>query len=162
MNPYNELLNSDEWKKSRGQYEESMEIYNKVRSSAVSGENIEDLIDEIIGNAAGNAGSKASGASQTKYDPLILDLGGDGFNIETKELGANFDLDKNGFAEKINWTSKDGFLCLDLNGNGTIDDGGELFGDQTLLADGTAAKNGFEALAQYSFVLKAVNQTVAK
>lgn len=60
----------------------------------------------------------------TRYDPLILDLDGDGYNIEKKELGANFDLDKNGFAEKINWTSRDGFLCLDLNGNGAIDDGG--------------------------------------
>ncbi len=88
-------------------------------------------------------------ASITRYDPLILDLDGDGFNVEKKELGANFDLDKNGFAEKINWTKKDGFLCLDLNGNGAIDDGGELFGDQTMLADGTKAKNGFEALAQY-------------
>ena len=88
-------------------------------------------------------------AYTTKYDPLILDLDGDGYNVETKENGANFDLDKNGFAEKINWTKKDGFLCLDLNGNGTIDNGGELFGDKTLLADGTTAKNGFEALAQY-------------
>ena len=88
-------------------------------------------------------------ARTTRYDPLILDLDGDGYNIETKELGTNFDLDKNNFAEKINWTKKDGFLCLDLNGNGAIDDGGELFGDQTLLADGTRAKNGFEALAQY-------------
>ena len=70
-------------------------------------------------------------ASNTKYDPLILDIDGDGYNIETKENGANFDLDKNGFAEKINWTKKDGFLCLDLNGNGTIDNGGELFGDKT-------------------------------
>ena len=38
---------------------------------------------------------------------------------EKKGDGANFDLDKNGFAEKINWTSRDGFLCLDLNENGT-------------------------------------------
>ena len=83
------------------------------------------------------------------YDPLIFDLDGDGFNIENKENGTHFDLDNNGFAEKINWTSKDGFLCLDLNGNGIIDNGGELFGDSTLLADGTKAKNGFEALAQY-------------
>ena len=55
-------------------------------------------------------------ASNTVYDPIILDLDGDGFNVETKENGTNFDLDKNGFAEKINWTAKDGFLCLDLNG----------------------------------------------
>lgn len=45
-------------------------------------------------------------ARTTRYDPLILDLDGDGFNVEKKELGANFDLDKNGFAEKINWTSR--------------------------------------------------------
>ena len=95
------------------------------------------------------ANVSTNAASKIKYDPLILDLDGDGFNVETKENGANFDLDKNGFAEKINWTKKDGFLCLDLNGNGTIDNGGELFGDKTLLADGTTAKNGFEALAQY-------------
>ena len=45
-------------------------------------------------------------ARTTRYDPLILDLDGDGFNVEKKEFGANFDLDKNGFAEKINWTSR--------------------------------------------------------
>ena len=88
-------------------------------------------------------------ASAATYDPLILDLDGDGFNVELKENGTNFDLDTNSFAEKINWTSKDGFLCLDLNGNGEVDNGGEVFGDNTLLADGTTARNGFEALAQY-------------
>ncbi len=75
---------------------------------------------------------KSNTASNTVYDPIILDLDGDGFNVETKENGVNFDLDKNGFAEKINWTTKDGFLCLDLNGNGSIDNGGEVFGDQTM------------------------------
>ena len=41
----------------------------------------------------------------------------------------------------------DGFLVRDINGNGTIDTGRELFGDNTLLSDGTIAANGFEALA---------------
>lgn len=103
----------------------------------------------VASNNLKNTQKYVTSASIKKCDPLILDLDGDGYNVEKKELGANFDLDKNGFAEKINWTKKDGFLCLDLNGNGAIDDGGELFGDQTLLADGTKAKNGFEALAQY-------------
>lgn len=107
-----------------------------------------DKTDEIIENMK-KISKIVDTAEKTRYDPLIFDLDGDGYNVEKKELGANFDLDKNGFAEKINWTKKDGFLCLDLNGNGTVDDGGELFGDQTLLADGTRAKNGFEALAQY-------------
>lgn len=43
----------------------------------------------------------------------------------------------------------DGILTLDLNGDGLITNGGELFGNHTLLKDGTFAKNGFEALAQY-------------
>ncbi|MBQ7980619.1 MAG: hypothetical protein IJ305_03320, partial [Oscillospiraceae bacterium] len=104
---------------------------------------------KIIKKLVAGTKNTATQASNTVYDPIILDLDGDGFNVETKENGTNFDLDKNGFAEKINWTTKDGFLCLDLNGNGSIDNGGEVFGDQTLLADGTKAKNGFEALAQY-------------
>ena len=37
-----------------------------------------------------------------------LNLDGDGFNIEKKADGTNFDLDNDGFAEKINWTKKDG------------------------------------------------------
>jgi hypothetical protein len=40
------------------------------------------------------------------------------------------------------------WLALDKNGNGRIDDGGELFGSATLLSDGTYAKNGFQALAE--------------
>lgn len=78
---------------------------------------------EIIGglftkDVLKKSNTKIMNAKITRYDPLILDLDGDGFNVETKENGTNFDLDKNGFAEKINWTTKDGFLCLDLNGNG--------------------------------------------
>ena len=41
----------------------------------------------------------------------------------------------------------DGLLVRDLNGNGNIDNGGELFGDLTQIADGVTAVNGFEALA---------------
>ncbi|WP_037296452.1 calcium-binding protein, partial [Ruminococcus flavefaciens] len=91
-----------------------------------------------------------SDASKMRYDPLIIDVDGDGFNIENKTNGTNFDLDGNNHAEKINWTRKDGYLCLDLNKNGVIDNGRELFGDSTFIGtDGTVAKNGFEALAQY-------------
>ncbi|HKE94673.1 MAG TPA: hypothetical protein VKB34_10230, partial [Povalibacter sp.] len=44
----------------------------------------------------------------------------------------------------------DGFLVIDLNGNGKIDDGSELFGEgTTLVVTGEKARNGFVALAQY-------------
>ncbi|HEX7150024.1 MAG TPA: hypothetical protein VF618_00955 [Thermoanaerobaculia bacterium] len=42
------------------------------------------------------------------------------------------------------------FLALDLNGNGWIDDGSELFGNYTRICGDTAA-NGFVALAQYDW-----------
>ncbi|MFI0459118.1 MAG: hypothetical protein ACH254_16135 [Candidatus Thiodiazotropha endolucinida] len=74
------------------------------------------------------------------WDPVVIDLDGDG--IATDAIGQTqyFDLDSNGFAELTGWAgSDDGLLARDLNGNGRIDNGGELFGDET--------QNGFAALA---------------
>ena len=41
----------------------------------------------------------------------------------------------------------DGLLVRDLNNNNLIDSGAELFGDATVLPDGTNAHDGFHALA---------------
>jgi hypothetical protein len=84
--------------------------------------------------------------------PLILDLNNDG--IHTTDLGwaVSFDIDSDGTPELTGWTlpqSEDAFLWLDLNRNGVADSGLELFGDATLLPDGTFARHGFEALAVY-------------
>ena len=87
--------------------------------------------------------------SYVRVDPLVIDLAGNGFDMTTKEEGAYFDLDVDGFAEKVTWTKKDGLLVLDLDDSGEIKDGTELFGDHTVLANGKNAKDGFEALAQY-------------
>ena len=45
--------------------------------------------------------------------------------------------------------SGSGFLKIDLNHNGRIDDAGELFGNHTRLVDGSFAPTGYDALAQY-------------
>lgn len=45
--------------------------------------------------------------------------------------------------------SDDGLLAIDLNGDGIINDGSELFGSSTAMPDGSIARLGFEALAQY-------------
>lgn len=86
-----------------------------------------------------------------QYDPLVLDLDGDG--IETVAVsgfsGSLFDHDNDGIRTATGWISKDdGLLVRDLNGNGIIDNGGELFGDNTLLANGQNAAHGYEALAE--------------
>ena len=88
-------------------------------------------------------------ASGAVYDPILLDLNGNGYEIERKSSGAYFDLNCDGFAERINWTTKDAILAVDKNGNGIIDDGNEVFGDFFVLENGQRARNGFEALAQF-------------
>jgi hypothetical protein len=64
--------------------------------------------------------------------------------------GVNFDLAGTGHSSKMGWTDgTDGLLAIDLNHDGKINDGTELFGVGTRLADGTRAGNGYAAMAQY-------------
>lgn len=84
-----------------------------------------------------------------RRDPLVLDLDGDG--IETLGITSTtqvlFDYDGDGVKTGTGWIKgDDGFLVLDRNGNGVIDNGGELFGDQTLV-NGVKATDGFAALS---------------
>ncbi len=64
------------------------------------------------------------------FDPLVLDLDGDGIELTALD-GSDiyFDLSGDGRAERTGWVSPDdGLLAIDLNGNGTVDGIGELFG----------------------------------
>ncbi len=82
--------------------------------------------------------------------PLVIDLNHDGVKTSSIKNKVHFDLDNNQFAEQTGWVdTNDGLLAIDLNHNGKIDNGSELFGNNTTKADGTLAKNGFEALAKY-------------
>lgn len=81
--------------------------------------------------------------------PIVLDLDGNGVSTTSLEEGAHFDLEDDGFRQRTGWVQPtDGLLALDRNGDGKITSGRELFGNQTLLADGSAAPNGFVALAE--------------
>ena len=109
------------------------------------------FIQNVIFDPMADLFDSATTAQVPRVDPLILDLDGDG--IETTNLvgsTAYFDLDVNGFAERTGWVnSDDGLLVLDRNANGAIDNGQELFGDRTLLQNGTPATSGFQALAEF-------------
>ena len=74
--------------------------------------------------------SELSLVAETSRSPLVLDLDGDGVETTSVENGTHFDHDGNDFAEKSGWVgSDDGLLVRDINGNGVIDDGTELFGN---------------------------------
>jgi VCBS repeat-containing protein len=91
---------------------------------------------------------KMDGAGEIP-SPIILDLDGDGVETSAVKSGTWFDHAADGFAEQTGWAGRDdGLLVRDLDGNGRIDSGREMFGSETLLANGTRAANGFEALVE--------------
>lgn len=73
-------------------------------------------------------------------DPLIINVESDITSLS--DMKFRFDIDSDGKEEEISMTGKgSGFLALDKNGDGKINDGNELFG--------TKSGNGFKDLAAY-------------
>lgn len=91
------------------------------------------------------------GTTAGQPTPLVLDLGGKG-EIDFAAQPVTFDIYGTGEPVRVSWPVGDiAFLTLDLNGNGLVDSGIELFGDSTALlgAVDRTAEHGFAALAQY-------------
>lgn len=75
-----------------------------------------------------------------KVDPLVVSF--DGQAVDLTNLKFTFDLDADGTEEEIPFVRPGtGFLALDVNGDGKINDGSELFGPAT--------GDGFAELAEY-------------
>lgn len=73
-------------------------------------------------------------------DPLVINLNGGAASLTSHSF--SFDLNADGKEEQISFVgSGSGFLAIDNNGDGRINDGSELFG--------TGSKDGFSDLAQY-------------
>ncbi len=71
--------------------------------------------------------------------PLVLDLDGDGIELTDTQNGVLFDYDNDGELEQTAWVSSDdGFLVLDRNNDGLINNRSEMFGDMFGHEDGFA------------------------
>lgn len=79
------------------------------------------------------------GSPRRTQDPLVINFGGSAAQLSSRRFA--FDLDADGTSEQINaLAGGSGFLALDRNGDGKINDGTELFGAQS--------GNGFADLAK--------------
>lgn len=85
--------------------------------------------DRTGGAAGGMAGGMGAQGPTVYASPLVLDLDGGGITTTAvSRTGAYFDLYSDGFAEAVGRASADdGILVRDLNADGVINDGAELF-----------------------------------
>jgi hypothetical protein len=97
------------------------------------------------------SGCEAFGDCCVRTSPILIDTAGNGYNLTSVTNGLRFDITGEGHPKLKSWTaanSDDAFLVLDRNGNGTIDNGAELFGNFTPQPQ-SSEPNGFLALAEY-------------
>ncbi|MEN9810871.1 MAG: hypothetical protein RLZZ488_2438 [Pseudomonadota bacterium] len=102
----------------------------------------------------GKAGATSAYRVQL-YSPIVLDYTNIGRPQFTSidQSKVRFDLNGDGVTERTGWIGGYGgvgILAMDLNRNGSIDNGLELFGEGTkLVRNGKRARDGYAALAQY-------------
>lgn len=122
-------------------------------TSSVPNDNIDQWLEDLR-NPTNPTDPHEPGSKDDTYrivyigDPLALDLDGDGIETVATNGGVMFDHNSDGIKTTTGWIkADDGLLVRDINGNGAIDTGAELFGDNTKLTSGATATNGFAALA---------------
>lgn len=85
----------------------------------------------------------------TYSSPIVLDMNGDGVQTVDAAHGAQFDMAGDGNKQSVGWVDQhDALLVRDVNHDGQINNGTELFGSNTVLKNGEKAGDGWAALAE--------------
>ena len=104
------------------------------------GRNIDFNIEVSMSRAFMSNFDQLQVQNYVKTDPLMINLDTNVGHVSEQKF--YFDLDSDGKEENISFAGKgSGFLALDKNGDGKINDGSELFG--------TKSGDGFRDLAEY-------------
>lgn len=126
--------------------EEGSKAYDKLNKRGIPYTGYESLMD-YPDSEMYELQNQFNKSGNIQVDPVAVDLDWDGVESLSIKNGVNFDLNNDGVKEKTGWiAADDGLLVMDRDDNGTIDNGGELFGDQTPLKNGSIAATGYQAL----------------
>jgi hypothetical protein len=107
------------------------------------------LYTEMNSGCQADEGDICSTDCQHVSDPLVIDLSGNGLALTDVAHGVKFNLDGTGVRQTA-WLaagSRNGFLFIDRNQDGIVNDGSEMFLTAMTLSTGLFAENGFQALA---------------
>ena len=119
---------------------ESTTFASKGLVSTADGRTIDFNIEVSMSRAVMSRFDMLDVEEYIKTDPLMINLDSNVASVSDQKFF--FDLDSDGDAEEISFAGKgSGFLALDKNGDGKINDGSELFG--------TKSGDGFRDLSMY-------------
>ncbi|HRE16701.1 MAG TPA: calcium-binding protein, partial [Rhodocyclaceae bacterium] len=145
INPFGDLIQGlgEKYNAGDANLDRAADMLRDLRQSEMSD------IDRGRCEEAGDFFKRSRSAPPPRRDPLAIDLDGDGIETVAAAEGILFDHDADAIKTATGWVNgDDGWLVLDKNGNGHIDNGAELFGVDTVLANGQKATDGFQALAE--------------
>jgi len=120
---------------------QTLEIELNINTKeGVENKKVELRLEESFLRKANINFSKEMSPKEKLLDPIVIDFEGSGDLLSDKKF--NFDLDSDGKKDQISMLNKgSGYLALDKNEDGKINNGNELFG--------TKSGNGYKDLEEY-------------
>jgi hypothetical protein len=106
-------------------------------------------LDELTPNGVEENLEETAEEQKNAETPLVIDMTGEGIHTTLEDGSIYFDHSGDGDSGSTGWIKNNSaFLVWDKNNNGLIDNGNEMFGNNTILQQsGEKAADGFAALA---------------